>query len=220
MSKSDKTYELEEVIALATWKVGRIGCQEVGLGDEGIVDYISIELGGARVIRCYELKISKSDFLSDNKKTFIGDFNYYVIPTGLWNYVRGYVEPGIGVWAVSSDGTAKVMRKATRMPCKLDRRYVTVRIVHALYRENIKAKEAAWRARQEGRGARDADNMCVNVGDRVTDAGRTYVVSGIDFVRKGTRLAPMLELDDGSGVTRKVPTRQCHLVYSPGETRS
>ena len=78
MSKSQKTYWMEEIITLATWKVGQIGCAEVGLGDEGIVDYITQELGGDRTIRCYELKITKSDFLSDAKKTFIGDYNFYV----------------------------------------------------------------------------------------------------------------------------------------------
>ena len=81
--KSEKTYELEEIITLATSRANRIGCPEVTLDDNGIVDFICMDLDGEKIVRCYELKITKSDFLSDAKKTFIGEFNYYVIPSEL-----------------------------------------------------------------------------------------------------------------------------------------
>ena len=104
MTKSHRTYELEEIITLATARPNRIGCPEVGLDDYGIVDYISMDLSGAQTVRCYEIKISKSDFLSDNKKTFIGDFNYYVLPTELYYDVKNLVEDGIGIWLVDKKG--------------------------------------------------------------------------------------------------------------------
>lgn len=142
--KSDKTYQLEETIALATWKLGQIGCPEVGLGEEGIIDYITMEMTGDRLVRCYELKITKEDFLSDAKKTFIGDYNYYVIPTSLWNAVRSHIAPGIGCWCMDNRGQAQCMLEAERRECSLDRNYVARRIIHGLRREHSKIDRERW----------------------------------------------------------------------------
>lgn len=142
--KSDKTYQLEETIALATWKLGQIGCPEVGLGEEGIIDYITMEMTGERLVCCYELKITKDDFLSDAKKTFIGDYNYYVIPTALWNSVRGHIAPGIGCWCMDNRGQATCMLEAERRECSLDRSYVAMRIIHGLRREHGKIDRERW----------------------------------------------------------------------------
>ena len=35
--------------------------------------------------RCYEIKTSKSDFKSKAKKSFVGDFNYFVLMQKLMN---------------------------------------------------------------------------------------------------------------------------------------
>lgn len=142
--KSDKTYQLEETIALATWKPGQIGCPEVGLGEAGIVDYVTMEMTGGRVVRCYELKITKEDFTSDAKKTFIGDYNYYVIPTSLWNAVRSRIEPGVGCWCIDNRGQATCMLDSERCECALDRSYVARRIIHALRREHGKIDRERW----------------------------------------------------------------------------
>lgn len=63
---------------------GVYGCYEVclgsGYGDE-FVDFMTMD--SKDVFRCYEIKISLSDFSSSNKLSFAGDFNYLVIPQDL-----------------------------------------------------------------------------------------------------------------------------------------
>ena len=191
MTKSDRTYELEEVITLATARADRIGCPEVGLDDYGIVDYISMDVGGAHTVRCYELKISKSDFLSDNKKTFIGDFNYYVLPTELYYDVRNLVEDGIGIWLVDAHGRVECVRQATRVPCQMPRKRIMGKILRALNRENLKHVENAWRSRQISKKVSDSRGASLVPGDIVEYRGEEYELIEIEYVQKGTSLEPI-----------------------------
>lgn len=141
LMKSEETYRLENIITLATWNPYVIGCSEVGLGDDGIVDYITVSLAKSHTICCYELKITKSDFLSDAKKTFTGDYNYYVIPAELYDSVKAYIEPGIGCWVVEKNGTAYQKRKALHKNSTMDYAYVVNRVILALERQHLKYVE-------------------------------------------------------------------------------
>lgn len=88
MAKTDLTIKLEKDIYAATNKLGVFGCFEVTIGFYGKerVDYMTYDTKG--IWRCYEIKVSKSDFHSKAKKTFIGHFNYYVMPRALYEEVR------------------------------------------------------------------------------------------------------------------------------------
>ena len=182
MSKSDKTYMLEETIALATAARGRIGCPEVGFGDEGIVDYVTLDLGGDRTVMCFELKITRSDFLSDAKKTFVGDLNYYVIPTSLWNSVRAHIEPGVGCWCVDDRGQATCMLEARRRECSLDRTYVARKLIFCLCREHRKHDRREWDERFSKRGKLGVHALreCFPaVMDQATDRRGRYGAPGV-----------------------------------------
>ncbi len=48
--------------------------------------------------RCYEIKVSKSDFRSKAAKTFIGHYNYYVMPQELFEEVKDEIPGHIGVY--------------------------------------------------------------------------------------------------------------------------
>lgn len=212
MTKSQRTYELEEVITLATARSDRIGCPEVGLDDFGIVDYISMDIGGAKTVRCYELKVSKSDFLSDNKKTFIGDFNYYVLPTEIYHEVKNYVEDGIGIWLVDKHGRIECKRQASRMTCQMPRKRIMGKILRALNRENLKHVEKDWRDRQIAKKVKDAGGAEVLPGDVVEYRGDQYTVISIDYMRDDTSLEPICTIESESGekttrpsIIRKVP---------------
>ena len=194
MSKSEKTYELEEIITLANARSNRIGCAEVTLDDWGIVDFISMDLTGARTIRCYELKISKSDFLSDAKKTFVGDFNYYVIPTELWDSIKGHVEKGVGVWVVDKHGNPSVKKKASRMKCKIDRSRVMGKILRALNRENLKHCEKSWLSRQLEKRVADQVGAALQVGDVVEYRGESYRVEEINYDRNDLSMSPTVAI--------------------------
>lgn len=96
--KTDKTIQLEREIFKATRKQGVFCCFEVTIGWYGRerVDYITYDTNG--IWRCYEIKVSKSDFHSKNHNTFIGHFNYYVMPEELYNQVKNEIPGHIGVY--------------------------------------------------------------------------------------------------------------------------
>src|SRR5690606_41305998 len=77
--------------------MGVFGCFEVTIGWWGKerVDYITYDTKG--IWRCYEIKVSKSDFYSKAKKTFVGHFNYYVMPDDLYEQVKDDIPNHIGV---------------------------------------------------------------------------------------------------------------------------
>jgi len=48
-------------------------------------------------IYCYEIKVSKSDFMSKNGHNFVGNYNYYIMPKELYPQVKENVPDDIGV---------------------------------------------------------------------------------------------------------------------------
>jgi hypothetical protein len=98
VAKTDLTLELEREIWAATHKQGVFGCFEVTIGWWGKerVDYITYDTKG--IWRCYEIKVSKSDFRSKAANTFIGHYNYYVMPQELFEEVRDEIPSHIGVY--------------------------------------------------------------------------------------------------------------------------
>lgn len=96
--KTSKTKELENKIYKATRKIGVFGCFEVTIGFYGHerVDYMTYDVHG--IWRCYEIKVSKSDFYNKKSKiTFIGHYNYYVMPIELYEEVKNDIPEHIGV---------------------------------------------------------------------------------------------------------------------------
>lgn len=195
MTKSARTYELEEIITIATARPNRIGCPEVWLDDYGIVDFVSMDIDGPKTVRCFELKISKSDFLSDAKKTFIGDYNYYVLPTELWGSVRNLIEPGIGVWLVDKRGHTEVKKKAKRMQCQMPRARIMGKILRALNREEVKHSIDAWKRRQLSKPVRGVNGESINIEDIVEYRGEQYKVLSIIYVQEQLSLKPELLIE-------------------------
>lgn len=85
MAKTELTRNAEQLVYCHTNKMGTFGCFEVTLGwyGEEIVDYITYDTNSE--IRCYEIKVSKSDFKSKAKLSFKGHFNYFVMPEELYD---------------------------------------------------------------------------------------------------------------------------------------
>lgn len=61
-----------------------------------IVDIL--ELNSQKGWVCYEIKISKSDFHSEAIKSFVGNYNYYLMPEELYNKVQNEIPKEIGVY--------------------------------------------------------------------------------------------------------------------------
>lgn len=83
-------------------KIGIYGCFEVNLGKRDpwvkgreIVDFITYQNEGT--FRCYEIKVSESDFNSGAAVSFKGHFNYYVLSAELYGKVADKIPEGIGV---------------------------------------------------------------------------------------------------------------------------
>ena len=122
MTKTELTKLGEKQLWKNTDKIGTFGCFEVTIGWFGkeIVDYITYDTNGE--CRCYEIKTSKSDFMSKANLTFIGHFNYFVMPRELYfelkaqnnrvlmRQVNSY---GVGVYVFSETGFENV-KKAKR----------------------------------------------------------------------------------------------------------
>lgn len=102
--KTELTRRAERAVWYNTQKMGTFGCFEVTIGWMGkeIVDYITYDTNGE--VKCYEIKVSKTDFLSKANQTFIGHFNYYVMPEELYNQLIKENIPGL-LFQINSYGT-------------------------------------------------------------------------------------------------------------------
>ena len=96
--KTELTLSLERQIQSATLRQALFGCLEVTIGWFGKerVDYITYDTKD--IWRCYEIKVSKSDFNSKAHNTFIGHYNYYVMPIELFEEVKDKIPSNIGVY--------------------------------------------------------------------------------------------------------------------------
>lgn len=75
-------------------------------------NYIIRETGTAKIlITCYEIKVTKSDFKSKNGHNFIGNCNYYVIPSELYQDVADLVPQDIGIILYLSAGSFVGLRR-------------------------------------------------------------------------------------------------------------
>jgi hypothetical protein len=131
IAKTKLTLELENNIYKTTNKLGTFGCFEVTIGwfgDER-VDYLTYDTKG--IWRCYEIKISKSDFYSNAKKTFVGHFNYFVMPRELYNEVKPDIPKHIGVYA---EGKYSV-KKAKKQKLLVDEQILKDSLIRSLARD-------------------------------------------------------------------------------------
>jgi hypothetical protein len=131
IAKSDITLELEKNIWEATYGMGTFGCFEVTIGWFGNerVDFLTYDTKGTW--RCYEIKANKADFYSNAALTFIGHFNYFVMPEELFEQVKNDIPAGVGVYA---NGKRSVKR-ARRQSLKVDEKILTESLIRSLYRE-------------------------------------------------------------------------------------
>jgi hypothetical protein len=133
IAKTEETIQLERQIFSATNKQGIFGCFEVTIGwfgDER-VDYITYDTKG--IWRCYEVKVSKSDFYSKAKKTFCGHFNYFVMPKELYEEVKEDIPKHVGVYIGNY-----CIKKAKKQELSVDEQVLKDSMIRSLSREFTK----------------------------------------------------------------------------------
>lgn len=137
MSKTEATLKLEKMIWDETNKLGIFGCFEVTIGWAGCerVDYLTYDTKG--VWRCYEIKVSKADFHSKAKKTFIGHYNYYVMPNALYEEVKEEIPKEIGAFTDIYHPITCVKRPK-KQPLGVDEQILKNSLIRSLSRENEK----------------------------------------------------------------------------------
>lgn len=130
IAKTESTLKMERDIWTLTNKQGTFCCFEVTIGWYGKerVDYLTYDTKG--IWRFYEIKTSKSDFNSKAHNTFLGHFNYYVMPKELYDQVKDEIPSDIGVYV--SWGSVK---KAKRRKLGVDEQILKDSMIRSLYRE-------------------------------------------------------------------------------------
>ena len=86
------------------------------------------------IFRCFEIKISKSDFHSRAKKTFVGNYNYYVMPKDLYKEVKDEIPNEIGVL----DEYCNCLKRPKKVLLTYDKEKLLISMLKSLNRENYK----------------------------------------------------------------------------------
>jgi hypothetical protein len=130
IAKSKQTTDLEQAIWDATCNQGTFGCFEVTIGWFGRerVDFMTYDTNG--IWRCYEIKVTKSDFHSKSSKTFLGHYNYYVMPDELYEEVKGEIPSHIGV-----HNGERCLKNAKKQELGIDEQILKNSMIRSLYRE-------------------------------------------------------------------------------------
>lgn len=130
--KTSLTKELEDNLYSLYHEKRGWGCHEVSLfGTNEIVDFISVDYDG--IVKCYEIKVSKNDFYSNASKTFIGHYNYFVMPNELYELVMHDIPSCVGVY-----NGHEFIKKARKSEPKLSMDIIQRSIIRSMNREVLK----------------------------------------------------------------------------------
>lgn len=157
--KTKLTKNLEITLYQYCLEQGSYVVEEVSMPDKkGIVDTLSYQqlTDGKIEWRCYELKVTKADFHSKAKLSFIGNYNYFVLPQKLFEEVQSEIPTHIGVLiyrafdkkaienspqTLRAPGFLTVAKKAQYQELQVDEAKLTSHFVASLFREVDKAKK-------------------------------------------------------------------------------
>ena len=135
MGKTELTKEIEKALRIETSKW--FGCVEVTIGWYGKqrVDFMTMD--SKEIFRCYEIKISKSDFKSKHGHNFVGHFNYYVVPKELYESIKDEVPKEIGVYIWNGKYLSLVKRPKMK-ELEVDISILKNSMIRSLYRDTSK----------------------------------------------------------------------------------
>ncbi|MQS75384.1 hypothetical protein [Companilactobacillus halodurans] len=157
--KTKLTKDLEATLYQYCYEQGSYVVEEVSMPDKkGIVDTLSYQQlpNGEIDWRCYELKVTKTDFHSKAKLSFIGNYNYFVLPQKLYQEVSEEIPTHIGVLiyrafdkkaienspqTLRAPGFLTVAKKAQFQELQVDETKLTSHFIASLFREVDKAKK-------------------------------------------------------------------------------
>ncbi|GAA2905047.1 hypothetical protein GCM10019993_08670 [Enterococcus pseudoavium] len=154
--KTTLTQEIEKALYYYCLELGAIVVEEVTMPDEqGIVDTLACFFKPtSREWRCYELKVTKADFYSKAKLSFIGQYNYYVLTEELYEKVQNEIPKEIGVLIyrpyteavteLPAKGTFFIAKKPLKRELQVSEDALLQRFMASLFREVQKAKKMSY----------------------------------------------------------------------------
>lgn len=115
-------------------KIGLYSSFEVAVKENQreYIDFMTMDTN--ETIRCYEIKSSLADFKSKSTKTFIGDFNYYVMPAELYEKIKDELEWGVGVYVTEGNTIKRIKNSRRKTVYSYERHYYC----HAMIRSMAK----------------------------------------------------------------------------------
>lgn len=147
MSKTKLTRDIETALYHYCYDLGQILVDEVTMGNAGIVDTLSLEMKGNKdkgyeyVWRFFEIKVSKQDFYSTNKLTFLGQFNYFVMPYDLYISVKKDIPNMVGVLTYSGKSVSLVKKPIRQKQLTMEDNVMLRNLLNSMNREVFKAKQ-------------------------------------------------------------------------------
>lgn len=208
MSKTLQTLLLEKQLYSTVIKRGVFGTFEVTLGWYGKerVDFMTYDCKD--VFRCYEIKVSVADFHSSAKKSFVGNYNYYVMTNDLWEKVSDEIPADIGVYVSPADDSSyydidgrvyyrdlTLVKRPKRQDLGFDKDILYSSLIRCLHRDaekynrlsddlqNIESVKKDYEAQ-----IRQLDkNMRYEIQERTRLISDLQKIYGNDFVREFTR---------------------------------
>lgn len=141
MAKTELTVTLEKSLQRDVLKpLGVFGCPEVTIGWYGTqrVDFMSMD--SKEVFRCYEIKVSKSDFKSKHGHNFVGHLNYYVMPLELYKEVQADIPKEIGVYTWNNT-YLELAKRPKRQELKISIDILKNSMIRSLYRDTSKVSQ-------------------------------------------------------------------------------
>ncbi|WP_143461484.1 hypothetical protein [Levilactobacillus enshiensis] len=164
--KTKLTLAMEATLYAYCREAGAFAVEEVTMpADAGIVDTLSYQELADKSIewRCYELKVTKSDFHSKAKLSFVGHYNYFVLPLKLYQAVADEIPAHIGVLiyrpfdpemlatateAPTTPGYLTITRPPRHQELQVPASELTTRFIASQAREVGKAKQMATGLKQ------------------------------------------------------------------------
>jgi len=147
LAKTEETLKLEQQIYRTTHKMGVFGCFEVTIGWFGKerVDYMTYDTKG--IFRCFEIKVSKADFNSKAKLSFVGHYNYYVLTQELYEEVKNDIPSHIGVYVGSKYSNCSLVKRAKKQELVVDEQILKDSMIRSLTRyldEQLKNNDESY----------------------------------------------------------------------------
>lgn len=104
-----------------------------------IVDLLTWEKN-ENVWRCYEIKSSLSDFNSGHHITFVGHFNYYIMPKELYEKVKDKIPDYVGVYIQDGRWLTNI-KKAKKQDLLVENDTLQYSLMKSLYRDVEKMRK-------------------------------------------------------------------------------